>query len=125
MNKLDVNSDMYRIVGCALRVYNTLKSGYLESVYEKAFQMELGEAGLSARLQVRIPVFYKGVNLHRDYVADVLVNDSVIVELKAVRCLAKVHEEQICHYLEATGLKEGLLVNFGNKRGLEWRLTTS
>ena len=121
MKKLDVNSDMYRIVGCALRVYNTLKSGYLESVYEKAFQMELGEAGLSARLQVRIPVFYKGVNLHRDYVADVLVNDSIIVELKAVRCLAKVHEEQIGHYLEATGLKEGLLVNFGNVRRLEWR----
>ena len=121
MNKLDTNSDMYRIVGCAMKVRHNLGSGFSESVYEKAFQMELEDAGLSARLQVRIPVFYKGVNLHRDYVADVLVNDSVIVELKAVRCLAKVHEEQIGHYLEATGLKEGLLVNFGNKRGLEWR----
>ena len=108
-----------------MKVRHNLGSGFSESVYEKAFQMELGEAGLSARLQVRIPVFYKGVNLHRDYVADVLVNDSIIVELKAIRCLAKIHEEQICHYLEATGLKEGLLVNFGNKRGLEWRLTTS
>ena len=122
MNKLDVNSDMYRIVGCAMKVRHNLGSGFSESVYEKAFQMELEEAGFSARLQVRIPVFYKGVNLHRDYVADVLVNDSIIVELKAVRCLAKVHEEQIGHYLEATGLKEGLLVNFGNKRGLEWRV---
>ena len=121
MNKLDVNSDMYRIVGCAMKVRHNLGSGFSESVYEKAFQMELEEAGFSARLQVRIPVFYKGVNLHRDYVADVLVNDSIIVELKAIRCLAKVHEEQIGHYLEATGLKDGLLVNFGNKRGLEWR----
>ena len=121
MKKLDVNSDMYRIVGCAMKVRHTLGNGFSESVYEKALQMELLEAGLSARLQVRIPVFYKGVNLHRDYVADVFVNDSIIVELKAVRCLAKVHEEQIGHYLEATGLKDGLLVNFGNKRGLEWR----
>ena len=70
MNKLDVNSDMYRIVGCAMKVRHNLGSGFSESVYEKAFQMELEEAGFSARLQVRIPVFYKGVNLHRDYVAD-------------------------------------------------------
>ena len=101
MNKLDVNSDMYRIIGCAMKVRHNLGNGFSESVYEKAFQMELEEAGFSARLQVRIPVFYKGVNLHRDYVADVLVNDSIIVELKAVRCLAKVHEEQIGHYLRA------------------------
>ena len=103
MNKLDVNSDMYRIVGCAMKVRHALGNGFSEGVYEWAFQMELLDAGLSARLQVRIPVFYKGVNLHRDYVADVLVNDSIIAELKAVRCLTKVHE--------------GLLVNFGNKRG--------
>ena len=124
MKKLDVNSDMYRIVGCAMKVRHTLGNGFSESVYEKAFQMELQDAGFSVRLQVRIPVFYKGVNLHRDYVADVFVNDSIIVELKAVRCLGKIHEEQIGHYLEATGLKEGLLVNFGNARGLEWRYVT-
>ena len=121
MNKLDVNSAMYRIVGCAMKVRHNLGNGFSESVYEKAFQMELQDAGFSVRLQVRIPVFYKGVNLHRDYVADVFVNDSIIVELKAVRCLGKIHEEQIEHYLKATGLKEGLLVNFGNARGLEWR----
>ena len=124
MKKLDVNSDMYRIVGCAMKVRHTLGNGFSESVYEKAFQMELQDAGFSVRLQVRIPVFYKGVNLHRDYVADVFVNDSIIVELKAVHCLGKIHEEQIGHYLKATGLKEGLLVNFGNARGLEWRVTT-
>ena len=63
MNKLDTDSDMYRIVGCALKVYNSLKPGYLESVYEKAFQMELEEAGFSVKRQVRIPVHYKGVLL--------------------------------------------------------------
>ena len=107
-----------------MKVRHTLGNGFSESVYEKALQMELLEAGFSVRLQVRIPVFYKGVNLHRDYVADVFVNDSIIMELKAVRSLAKVHEEQIGHYLEATGLKEGLLVNFGNARGLEWRFVS-
>ena len=115
---------MYRIVGCAMKVRHNLGNGFSESVYEKAFQIELQDAGFSVRLQVRIPVFYKGVNLHRDYVADVFVNDSIIVELKAVRCLGKIHEEQIGHYLKATGLKEGLLVNFGNARGLEWKYVT-
>ena len=122
MNKLDVNSDMYRIVGCAMKVRHALGNGFSEGVYERAFQMELVDAGFTARSQVRIPVFYKGVNLKRDYIADMVVNDSIIVELKAVRCLVREHEEQVGHYLEATGLSTGLLVNFGNKRGLEWRV---
>ena len=122
MNKLDVNSDMYRIVGCAMKVRHALGNGFSEGVYERAFQMELVEAGFAARCQVRIPVFYKGMNLKRDYIADMVVNDSIIVELKAVRCLVREHEEQVGHYLEATGLSTGLLVNFGNKRGLEWRV---
>ncbi len=74
MTKLDVDSAMYRIVGCAMKVRHNLGNGFSEGVYEKAFQMELLEAGFSVRLQVRIQVFYKGVNFHRDYVADVLVN---------------------------------------------------
>ena len=81
MKKLDVDSDMYRIVGCAMKVRHALGNGFSEGVYERAFQMELLDAGFSVRLQVRIPVFYKGVNLHRDYVADVLVNDAIIVEM--------------------------------------------
>ena len=122
MNKLDVDSDMYRIVGCALRVYNTLKSGYLESVYEKAFEWELLEAGFSVKRQVRIPVFYKGIDLGKDFVADLVVDRRVIVELKAVSNLSKVHEAQIESYLKSTGMTEGLLVNFGNLRRLEWRV---
>ena len=122
MTTLDVNSDMYRIVGCAMKVRHALGNGFSEGVYERAFQMELVEAGFATRCQVRIPVFYKGVNLKRDYIADMFVNDSIIVELKAVRCLVREHEEQVGHYLEATGLSTGLLVNFGNKRGLEWRV---
>ena len=121
MNKLDVNSDMYRIVGCALKVYNTLKSGYLESVYEKALEWELLEAGFSVKRQVRIPVFYKGIELGKDFIADLVVDGKVIVELKAVSALSKAHEAQIESYLKSTGMTDGLLVNFGNLKRLEWR----
>ena len=125
MNKLDVDSDMYRIVGCALKVYNSLKPGYLESVYEKAFQMELEEAGFSVKHQVRIPVHYKGVLLDANFVADLVINDSLLIELKAVSSLAKIHERQVKSYLKSTGMSDGLLVNFGNLRRLEWRVINS
>ncbi|MBE6507717.1 MAG: GxxExxY protein [Methanocorpusculum parvum] len=115
---------MYRIVGCALGVYNHLKAGYLESVYEKAFQMELEEAGFSVRRQVRLPVYYKGVLLDAHFVADLVINDSHLVELKAVSNLSKAHEAQIQSYLKSTGIECGLLVNFGNMRRLEWRVIT-
>ena len=122
MNKLDVNSDMYRIVGCALAVYNHLKPGYLESVYEKALMEELTLAGISVRRQVKLPVYYKGKLLDAHFFADLIVNDSVLVELKAVSNLAKIHERQVESYLKTTGMETGLLVNFGNMRRLEWRV---
>ena len=125
MNKLDTDSDVYRIVGCALKVYNNLKPGYLESVYEKAFQMELEETGFSVKRQVRIPVFYKGVELGKDFIADMVVDGNVIVELKAVSNLSKAHEAQVESYLKSTGMSDGLLVNFGNLRRLEWRVINS
>ena len=122
MNKLDVNSDMYRIVGCALAVYNHLKPGYLESVYEKALEKELTAEGFAVRRQVRLPVYYKGVLLDAHFVADLVINDSHLVELKAVSNLSKAHEAQIQSYLKTTGMSVGLLVNFGNMRRLEWRV---
>ena len=122
MNKLDTNSDMYRIVGCALAVYNHLKPGYLESVYEKAFERELLDAGFSVRRQVKLPVYYKGVLLDAHFVADLVINDTHLVELKAVSNLSKAHDAQIQSYLKTTGMSVGLLVNFGNMRRLEWRV---
>ena len=122
MNKLDTNSDMYRIVGCALAVYNHLKPGYLESVYEEALELELLDAGFSVRRQVKLPITYKGRLLKSRFVADMVINDTQLVELKAVSNLSKAHEAQIQSYLKTTGIKEGLLVNFGNMRRLEWRV---
>ena len=70
MKRLDDNSDLLKIVRCAFETYNTLKAGYLESVYEAALEYELLQAGFSVRRQVRIPVFYKGVELKKDFYAD-------------------------------------------------------
>ena len=124
MNKLDTDSDMYRIVGCALAVYNHLKPGYLEAVYEKALEKELLREGFSVRRQVKLPVCYKGELLDTHFTADMMVNDTVLVELKAVSNLAKIHERQVESYLKTTGMSVGLLVNFGNMRRLEWRVIT-
>ena len=110
MNKLDVNSDMYRIVGCALAVYNHLKPGYLESVYEKALEKELTAEGFAVRRQVKLPVYYKGELLDAPFVADMIVNDAVLVELKAVSNLAKIHERQVESYLKKYGLSRGCVV---------------
>ena len=124
MNKLDTGSDMYRIVGCAFTVYNHLKPGYLESVYEEALEIELLDEGFSVQRQVHLPVTYKGRLLKSRFVADMVINNSYIVELKAVSNLSKAHEAQIQSYQKTTGIKEGLLVNFGNLRRLEWRVVT-
>ena len=115
---------MYRIVGCALAVYNHLKPGYLESVYEKALEKELTAEGFAVRRQVKLPVYYKGELLDAPFVADMVINNSHLVELKAVSNLAKIHERQVESYLKTTGMESGLLVNFGNMRRLEWRLVT-
>ena len=140
MNKLDTDSDMYRIVGCAFAVYNHLKPGYLESVYEKALEKELTAEGFAVRRQVKLPVYYKGELLDVPFVADMVINDAHLVELKAVSNLAKIHERQVESYLKSTGrearrdsslehdgtacegMESGLLVNFGNLRRLEWRV---
>ena len=121
MNRLDDDSDLLKILRCAFETYNTLKSGYLESVYEAALEYELLQAGFSVSRQVRIPVFYKGVELKKDFYADMVVNDRIILELKAVSTINPAHEKQLVSYMKSTGIKEGMLLNFGHVRRLEWR----
>ena len=86
--------------------------GYLESVYEKCLMLELEEAGLNAAAQVPIPVAYRGRTVG-NFVADLLVNDVVVVELKSVRTIERSHEAQLVSYLVSTGKPVGLLINFG------------
>jgi len=121
MKRLDDDSDLLKILRCAFETYNTLKSGYLESVYEAALEYELLQAGFSVSRQVRIPVFYKGIELKKDFYADMVVNDRIILELKAVSTINPAHEKQLQSYMKSTGIKEGMLLNFGHVRSLQWR----
>ena len=104
-----------KIIGCVHQVSSTLGAGFLEKVYENALALKLREGGLRTAQQHRIDVRYKG-ELVGDYVADLLVEECVIVEVKAVRSLDEIHAAQRLNYLKATGLNVCLLVNFGTPR---------
>jgi GxxExxY protein len=101
-----------QIIGCSYQVYNTLGSGFLESVYERSLLIELRSAGLLAQPQVGLEVLYREFPVGQ-FFADIIVEDKVIIELKAIEQLAKVHEVQLVNYLVATGKLIGLLINFG------------
>ncbi len=103
-----------QIIGAFYHVYNTLGYGFLEKVYEQAMIIELTKRGLHVQSQYPIQVFYED-HVVGEFFADLLVNDKVIVELKAVRALATEHEAQVLNYLNATPYEVGLLLNFGPK----------
>ena len=104
-----------RVIGCAYAVSNTLGVGFLEKVYENALAHEMRKAGLKVETQHPMTVQYDGV-IVGEYAADLLVEECVLVELKAVKSFDNVHLAQCLNYLRATGLKMCLLVNFGNPR---------
>lgn len=106
-----------KIIGCAYKVFNSLGTGFLEKVYENALMKELTNSGLRVLQQHPIKVYYEGT-IVGDYIADILVEKKIIVEVKAVSELSKVHETQLVNYLKATGLKVGLLINFGSEIGI-------
>jgi GxxExxY protein len=101
-----------KIIGCAMTVHRVLGPGFLESVYQKAFAHELRKAGLRVEFNCPITVIYDGVNVG-DFFADMLVEETIMIENKAVQALAPAHEVQLVNYLTATGVEVGLLINFG------------
>jgi len=111
----ELNALSKRIIGCALAVSRTLGCGFLEKVYENALAHELGIAGLDAARQFGLTVPYKGISVG-EYVADFLIENAVLVELKAVPALSDVHRAQCLNYLRATSLHLCLLINFGTPR---------
>ena len=111
-----------KIIGCAMKVHSTLGPGFLESVYEKALAHELCKAGLRVECEKPITVQYDGVPVG-DFLADMLVDGCVILELKANQTLAPANEVQLVNYLTATGIEIGLLLNFGAER-LEFKRKT-
>lgn len=102
------------IIGAFYEVYNELGHGFLESVYERAFDLALTAKGLEVLRQIDVPVWFRGQKVG-DFVADILVNKCVLLELKAGRTLDSAHEAQLLNYLRATEIEVGLLFNFGIK----------
>ena len=101
-----------RVIGGAIQVHRTLGPGLLETAYEACLAFELAERGLNVARQVSLPIVYRDVKLECGYRLDLVVEDSVIVEVKAVDELAPIHEAQVLSYLKLSGLCVGLLINF-------------
>jgi GxxExxY protein len=104
-----------RVIGCAFEVSNTLGVGFFEKIYEKALCFKLEKKGICFKCQESVTVNYKG-NIVGEYVTDIIIEDCLLLELKAVKALCSEHEAQLLNYLKATGLSFGLLLNFGKPK---------
>lgn len=112
-----------KIIACAYKVHNTLGFGFLETVYQNALLIELLKAGLQTEKEKEIQVYYDA-QLVGGYLADIIVEDKVILELKSVKDLHPAHEAQLVNYLKATGIEVGLLINFGESVAIKRKVFT-
>lgn len=113
--------EVYEIIGAAIEVHKELGPGFLESVYEEAMVLESKKRKIPYETQVKLPIHYKSQKLNKEFIGDYIGFGKIIVELKSIPKLTKVEEAQIINYLKATGLKVGLLINFGSHGRLEWK----
>ncbi|HQI87205.1 MAG TPA: GxxExxY protein [Anaerolineae bacterium] len=109
---MHINQLSYNIIGAAIEVHRELGPGLLESAYEECLCHELGLRGLPYERQKPLPVVYKGVHLDAGYRLDILVDNRIVLELKAVEALLPIHEAQLLTYLKLGGWQVGLLINF-------------
>lgn len=114
MTELLFEQETYRIRGACFEVYKEKGCGFLESVYQECLQVELGLQRIEFKLQPRLRLEYKGHPLQSEYIPDMICFEKIVVELKAVADINNEHRAQVHNYLKATGLKLGLLVNFGH-----------
>ncbi|MCK4543131.1 MAG: GxxExxY protein [Spirochaetales bacterium] len=115
MTKEELDSVSEKIIGAAYKISNTLGSGFLEKVYENALAHELRKDGMKIEQQKSIKVYYDNMVVG-DYFADLIVDETIIVELKTAKHIDNIHLAQTLNYLKATGLKLGLIINFGKPR---------
>lgn len=109
------NDISYKVIGAAIEIHKSIGPGLLESAYENALAYDLKQMGYNTRQQVPMPFIYKEVRQEVGYRMDILVNNKVIIEVKAVETVAPVHFAQLLTYLKLSGLKLGLLINFNSK----------
>ena len=112
---MDTDKITELIINRAIKVSNTLGSGFLEKVYENALALELRKTEFQIEQQKKLPVKYEGVVVG-DYIADFVVSSQIIVEIKATQNIEKIHQAQLLNYLKASGLRVGLILNFGTPR---------
>lgn len=110
-----INEISYKIIGCAIEVHKHLGPGLLESVYEACFIDEMRNSGLDVKSQLYVPVQYKGRDLGGNLKLDLLVNDLIIVEEKAVEVMIPLYKAQLLSYLKLSGKPKGLLINFNSE----------
>jgi GxxExxY protein len=111
MTKEEYNQLSSDIIAAAIEVHKQMGPGLLESIYEQCFVFELKERGLKAESQIHLPLIYKGHQLSKDFIIDLLVENEIVVELKAIEEIHPVHEVQLVTYLKLANKKLGLLIN--------------
>jgi GxxExxY protein len=112
--------ECYKVVGAAMHVYNVLGSGFLESVYQEALEIEFQRRNIPYEREKQLSINYEGIQLQQKYRADFVCYSKIVVELKAVSALDDNHRAQVHHYLKATQYKLGVLLNFGCADGLDF-----
>ena len=115
MTEFPLKDETYDIIGAAIEVHNELGCGFLEAVYQEAFEIELKRRNIPYEREKVINIFYKNEKLEKEYTADFLCYGKIIIELKALNFLNGDHESQLLNYITATNIKVGLLINFGTK----------
>lgn len=121
MTELLFKDEVFEIIGAAMEVHKQLGNGFLEPVYQQSLEIELGLRDIPFEPQKRLHLFYKGVELRKEYQPDFVCYDKIIVEIKALDRLTNIEIAQIINYLKATKLRLGLLINFGSNGRLEWK----
>lgn len=122
MTEILLKDEVYAVVGAAIDVHRHLGTGFLEAVYQEALEIELAERSIPFDEAPKpLTIYYKGRPLKKTYVADMVCYGQIIVELKALDTLSGVEEAQVLNYLRASGLRVGLVLNFGSQGKLEWK----
>jgi len=121
MAELLLKDEVYAVIGAAIDVHRELGSGFLEAVYQEAMELELRWRAVPFESQRELCIYYKGQCLEKKYIADLICFGSILVELKAMREIGSREESQMLNYLKATGLRVGLIINFGDEGRLDWK----
>lgn len=115
ITKKSITQLSYDIISCAIKVHKELGPGLLESIYEKCLKYELEKNGYKVSQQMRVPIVYDGIEMDMDLRLDLLVNDLIIIEIKAIEFILPVHEAQLITYMKLLKKPQGLLINFFSK----------